>query len=108
MTQSNCGMQHAFFLPNGTPIRYAYPEDKRNQFNYFRSYETKRLIDTKDSKVKERRIKISCWNRSNQHLLFLDFDKVPNYLNSYDELADVLRNQLGDKARVARRGSNKV
>lgn len=108
MQEKEYSIPHAFLLPNGTPIKYAYPEDKGNQFKYFRSLETRRLLKNKSSKVKERSIKISCWNKSDQHLLFLDFDHLPKHLKSFDDLEHELKRYLGNKTVVARSSSNKV
>lgn len=97
----------AFSLPNGSALKYAFPGDKGNQFNWYRTYDNKRLMD----KIKKKTSlpKVGLWSsKTNQHLIAADFDNLPEGFANYERLKEYLKSKFKNRGRVTSTPSNKA
>ncbi len=99
--------QNLFNLPNGSCLKYAFPETKGNQFAWFNSWDNSRLY--KNEKEKTRQPKLGLLTSgSAQFLLAADFDVLPRGFNSYDALYSFLNVYKSENQITIRTSSNKV
>lgn len=82
--------KNAFLLPNGSVLRYAFPEDKGNQCKWFRTFYSERLMIKRNNKISLP--KLGLWSsKSNQYLLAADFDNLPDGFANFANLRTYLK-----------------
>ncbi len=96
-----------FRLPDGKSLRYAFPYERGNQYQWYRTWESRRLYEWRP-RDKTKSIKLGLWNaRGELFVIAADFDKVPYGFASFDQLEEFLK-FIYRNAIVSRSFSNKV
>lgn len=101
-----------FKLPNGKHLKYEYSRNGikvGSQDTWTKARNCEEFWRTARSPKKEQLPKLGLWSsRSNQHLLAIDIDKLPEGFLSFEELYNKLLNTLDKVAIVLRSPSGKV